>query len=445
MGTGVSLSLSLRYGAGYAGIAIVTQTVLVWLAYFYAPPSETGLPALVPIGWVGTAMLLGRIVDAAADPLVGAWSDAARTRWGRRRPFLVFGSLPLALSFLFLWWPPAFLTTLGLAVYLGIMVSLFLFCFTVYTAPYLALLPELARTQADRVRLATWQAVFQIAGLAVAMIGSGLLIDRFGFGGMGLVLAALALVAFLVPAASVREEPAAGPRSPGLIPSLVLCLRNRPFLYYAASQMLFWIGLNAVVVAAPYFVTVLMGGTEADASVALGLSFAVAVASFPLLGKLSAARGLKGALQRSMAALVAALLGWGLVGRLPLPVPPFGQGLAVFAVAGLSVAGLFVLPNAMMAEIADYDYRLNGLRREAMFFGVQGLLVKAAMGLSSFLVGWLMETLGFTADRPAGLVAVGPLAAAFVAVGMLVLSRYPEQAVRSGTRVQTVPPASSSI
>ncbi|MFS8543886.1 MAG: hypothetical protein LOD91_08615, partial [Limnochordales bacterium] len=55
----VSLGLSLRYGAGYAGIAIVTQTVLVWLAYFYAPPEEAGLPALLPIAWVGAALLAG--------------------------------------------------------------------------------------------------------------------------------------------------------------------------------------------------------------------------------------------------------------------------------------------------------------------------------------------------------------------------------------------------
>src|SRR5690606_11674065 len=62
MGRSVSLGLALRYGTGYIGIAMVTQTMLLWLAYFYAPPPESGLPTLLPVAWVGWAILLGRIV-----------------------------------------------------------------------------------------------------------------------------------------------------------------------------------------------------------------------------------------------------------------------------------------------------------------------------------------------------------------------------------------------
>ncbi|MFS8665348.1 MAG: MFS transporter [Limnochordales bacterium] len=441
----VSLGLSLRYGAGYAGIAIVTQTVLVWLAYFYAPPEEAGLPALLPIAWVGAALLAGRVVDALADPLVGAWSDATRTRLGRRRPFLLLGAWPLAVTFVALWFPPTGWAPLGRAVYLGVMVSLFLFFFTVYTAPYLALLPELARTRTARVALATWQAVFQIAGLAVAMVGSGFVIERLDFGGMGLVLGALALATFLITALGVPEPPGQHAPTPGAIQSALLTLRNRAFVYYVVSHVLFWFGFNAVVVAAPYLVTVLMGGSEADASIALAVAFGVAVMGFPFIGRLSRRRGLKVTMQLSMLALAAALLLWGTVGRWPVPVDPYWQGLAVFAVAGLSVAGLFVLPNAMVAEIADYDQRLHGMRREAMFFGVQGLLVKAAMGLSSFAVTGLLETWGFTGDAPWGLVALGPLAALFVLAGAWVLGGYPEDVVRAAEAPQTTPPASSRM
>ncbi|OUM97720.1 MAG: hypothetical protein BAA04_08375 [Firmicutes bacterium ZCTH02-B6] len=444
----LSLGLSLRYGAGYAGIAIVTQTVLVWLAYFYAPPAEAGLPALLPIAWVGTAMLVGRVVDAVSDPLVAAWSDATRSRLGRRRPFMLLGALPLAVSFMLLWWPPAGWEAGTLAAYLGIMVSLFLLFFTVYTAPYLALLPELGRTRPERVALATWQAVFQIFGLAIAMVGSGFIVEQFGFGGMGVALGALALLTFLITALGVRETPGdIHTPAPGVSESVVLTLRNRPYLHYVFSHVLFWIGFNAVVVAAPYFVTVMMGGAEADASVALALTFAVAVACFPFIGRVSSRWGLKWTMNVCMLALAIALLLWGLVGRWPVPLGTFAQGLVVFAVAGLGVAGLFVLPNAMVAEVADYDERLHGMRREAMFFGVQGFLVKTAMGLSSFGTTWLLETCGYTGERAEGLVLIGPLAAAFVLAGMAVLAGYREDVVRGDTRgaSQTRPPASSRI
>ena len=444
MGRSVSLGLALRYGTGYIGIAIVTQTMVLWLTYFYAPPPESGLPQLLPVAWVGWAILLGRIVDGIADPVVGAWSDATRTPMGRRRPFLLYGAVPLAISFALLWWAPTAFSEVGRMIYLIFMTSAFLFLFTVYTAPYLALLPELAVTLEGRVRLATWQGVAQIVGLGIAMIGSGLLVDRFGFGTMGLVLAGIALVTYLIPALTVKEEVREHVPTPGMFESIKLTLQNRPFLYYVGSHVLFWFGFNAVVVAAPYLVTVAMGGTELDTSLALAAAFVVAIVSFPLVGRISTARGLKFTMMASMAALVAALLLWGLVGRWPGGISPYVQGMLVFVVAGFSIGGLFVVPNALIAEIVDYDEHLTGMRREAMFFGVQGLLVKIAMGLSTFAATQLLEIGGFSAERSAGVSWVGPLGALFVALGMLVFAGYPESTVRAVRRTAAGPKGSRS-
>lgn len=427
----VSLGLALRYGTAYVGIAMLTQTMLLWLAYFYAPPPESGLPSLLPAAWVGWAVLLGRIVDGVADPIVGAWSDATRTPLGRRRPFLIYGAVPLALSFAALWWAPTPLSDAGRMVYLTLMTSAFLFLFTVFTAPYLAMLPELATTLAGRVRLATWQGVAQIVGLGIAMIGSGLLIDRFGFGGMGLSLAAVALVTFLVTALTVKEEPRDHEPTPGMYESIALTLRNRPFLYYVGSHVLFWFGFNAVVTGAPYLVRVLMGGTELDVSIGLAAAFGVAMIAFPLVSRVATARGLKFTMLASMGALVAALALWGLVGRWPVDVPVYWQGMLVFVVAGFSIGGLFVVPNALVAEIVDYDEHVTGMRREAMFFGVQGLLVKIAMGLSTFTAMQLLEIGGFSAERSAGVTWLGPVAALFVLLGMILFAGYPEAEVRA--------------
>lgn len=419
--------------------------MLLWLAYFYAPPAEAGLPTMLPIAWVGYALLFGRIIDGLADPLVGAWSDATRSPLGRRRPFMLYGAVPLALTFAALWWQPLVLSQVGRMVYLTAMVSLFLFFFTVYTAPYLSLLPELADGRAARVRLATWQGFAQIVGLGIAMIGSGLLIDRFGFTAMGVGLAAVALLTYLIPALTIREEPREHAPTPSVMESVRLTFRNGPFVYYVISHLLFWIGFNAVVVAAPYLVTVLMGGSEGDTAIALAIAFVVAVLTFPLIGRFSAARGLKFTMLLSMGALIAALVLWGFVGRFDIAVPVFWQGVTVFLVAGFSVGGLFVVPNALMAEIVDYDEKLTGMRREAIFFGVQGLLVKVAMGLSTFGATQLLESGGFTGDRAAGVSWIGPLAALFVLAGAFVFNGYPEGTIGQTSADQTVPPVSSKI
>lgn len=405
---------------------MVTQVVLLWVAYFYAPPPEAGLPTLIPVAWVGYALLVGRIVDAVVDPLVGAWSDATRSRWGRRRPFLVLGAVPLALTFALLWFPPVGWSSAALLAYLVVVSSLFFIMFTIYVAPYLALLPEIATETAARVGLATWQAVFNIVGLGIGMVGSGFLIAAYGFRGMGAGLALIALVSFLIPAFTVPERVEADHKPlPSLWQSIRLTLQEPAFVYYVGGQVLFWFGFNAVVIAAPYLVTVVLGGTEADASLLLAATMGVAVLCFPAVTRLTAAQGPKAALQWTMAGLALALLIWGGVGRLPLPGGPMVQGLAVFGVAGFGVAGLFVLPNALVAEITDRDFTRTGMRREAIFFGVQGLLTKTAMGLSSFAVTQFMMAFGFTTESPWGVIWLGPAAAVFVLAGIAVFARYP--------------------
>src|SRR5690606_8695796 len=167
----------MLYGSGYLGIALTTYIVSTWVTYAYAPPAGRGLEPLLPVGLVGIAVAIGRVVDAVADPLVGLWSDGARTRWGRRRPFIVAGAPLLALSFWLLWTaPPAWSDAVTFA-YLAIVLSLFFFFFTVVVAPYLALLPEISRDRRQRLQLAGWQAAFNVIGVVIAGLAAGPLIE----------------------------------------------------------------------------------------------------------------------------------------------------------------------------------------------------------------------------------------------------------------------------
>ncbi|MCK4926780.1 MFS transporter, partial [Candidatus Aerophobetes bacterium] len=100
----LTLAQKLMYASGYMGIILI-NTTLMWAMYFYAPPGGS-LTSLLPIKLFGLVMLGGRIFDALTDSLVGHWSDRARTRWGRRTPFIVFASLPLFISFVLIWAPP---------------------------------------------------------------------------------------------------------------------------------------------------------------------------------------------------------------------------------------------------------------------------------------------------------------------------------------------------
>ena len=164
------------YALGYFGISIFTQTTVKWYQYFYTPPdaSVSGLKVLIPLSLIGITMVIARIFDGIADPVVAYLSDNCRSSMGRRIPFILYGSVPLTLSFLAIWFPPVDGESVWNFVYLTIVLILFFIFFTVVVAPYLALIGEVSRDKEERIKLTTMQGVTQVLGVMVAEAGSGL-------------------------------------------------------------------------------------------------------------------------------------------------------------------------------------------------------------------------------------------------------------------------------
>lgn len=428
--------LGVRYGIAYIGVALLTQVVVQWTTYFYAPPLERGLPALLPISLVGLAMVLGRIVDAIADPLVGVWSDNSRYKGGRRLPFIKYGMIPLVLSFMLVWIPFGSSDVFRF-MYLAFILSAFFFFYTVVVAPYLALLPELAGDHEERTKLSAWQAGFNIVGLAIAMVGSSWLIEAFDFKIMGLVLGLVALASFAITSFTVKERRVQEVGEPeSLKVSMALTFQNKPFLFYLGAQLLLWFGFNMTMMAVPYVVTVLMVLDEGAVGLVLGVALLISVLCFPLIVSLSNKHGYKRTLILTMTMQGLVLAALGFVGKWPGNVPVLWQGLITVALAGFPLAGFFVIPNAMLAELTDYDYALTGKRREAIYFGVQGLILKSAIGLSSLILTYVLERYGFSVAKPLGVRISGPLAGFFVLVGVVVLLFYPQDRVTE--KIKTV-------
>ena len=115
-------------------------------------------------------MFLGRTFDYINDPIIGYLSDRTRSRWGRRRPFILFGMLPFALAYMLLWWIPPFTTQVGLAIYYGVAFVLYDTFATVLYMPYFALTPELTSDYDERTSLTTYRMVFSTLGAMVAFI-----------------------------------------------------------------------------------------------------------------------------------------------------------------------------------------------------------------------------------------------------------------------------------
>ena len=148
----------LMYSIGYIGISILVQTTVKWYQYFYAPPeaNQGGLKVLIPLGFIGFTMIIARIFDGVADPVVAYYSDNARSKLGRRIPFILYGSLPL--SFLRAYMVPTRTRRIYLEFYIPYSnVKFILYIFTIVVGPYLALIGEVTSNNKERMNLTMMQ------------------------------------------------------------------------------------------------------------------------------------------------------------------------------------------------------------------------------------------------------------------------------------------------
>lgn len=422
------LSGKILYSASSAGWAMLDRIVVTWLLFYYTG----GETPLLPPAVFGAILVFGRIVDAVADPLVALWSDNHRGRLGRRTPFMLFGAILYAAVFVALFHPPAATHGTANMAYLTVMAGAYFLFFTVYVCPYLALMPELVRTPDDRVDMATLRAVFSLSGVTAALVGSGVLIKNLGFRGMAWSLAAVGMLLMFLPAlVREREYAAAQPATLGLIEAVTTTMKNRAFRVYLAANAAFWFGFNIITLGLPFYVTVLLGRPEEETSALFAAAFGTAFLMFPLINILAKKIGQKAVVVGSMALFALILPQFYFLGQPVLGLTPMLYAYLIIGLAGIPLATLFVLPDAVVSSITDLEKNLSGQHREAMYFGTQGLILKIAMGLSTFVTGLMLQFFGNSAANQLGVRLTGPVAGLFVLIGGIIFLYYPENEVRT--------------
>ncbi len=438
----------LTYGSPTFSLAAAGMVFNTWLTYFYLPPGEEA-QALVAAPIFAAALLISRLVDAIAEPLIGTWSDRTRTRFGRRRPFLLAGTPVLAASFIALWLPPFPPGSLANGLWLAGVLGVYWFAVTTVLTPWFALLPEISSSPRGRVALSTVVAGFSVLGLTAGGLVPGLAADRLGdaprvcgvefisgIQPVALVAGALLLL-YLIPGVFLRERPPTRPpqQRGGMYRALLSTRRNRAFRTYLGAVAMVELGLNVLVVMVPYLATQLLeaGPGEAGiishghgrtwAGVIIAMVVLGAAATFPLVTHLSVRWGKRRLYLRAGALLVACLA---LLPLARLAPDPALVVLPLFAVMALPLAAHLVLPNAMYGDVVDRDAAHTGDRREGTYAAARNLVVKTAYGLSQALAVGLIA-LGATQAEPTGILAAGPVAAGCVVIGLLAFRRHPIQ------------------
>jgi glycoside/pentoside/hexuronide:cation symporter, GPH family len=429
------LQAKILYGFSSTGFYLINSIITAWLFYYYTTPQGPGARPMLAPALLGVIVFSGRVVDAVADPIVARFSDNFDSRYGRRIPFMAGSGIFLVAVFIALFYPPVFgEQSIWNGIYLAVLLALYFALFTAYVCPYLALLPELARTTRDRVDLATIKAVFSALGTGGALILGGVLINRLGYHGMVWVVGLLALFFLYLPVTLREKDYVEGtPADLGLFEAIKTTLKNRPFVLYMAGFFSFWFGGSIVMESAPFYITVLLGRDEATTALFFGVAFASAALSFPVVNLLAKKIGLKKMMMLSMLVLTLTLPMLYFIGRPVLGLEPLVFALICIAVAGFPIASLFIIPDAIVASVTDLEKKLSGQCRQAMYYGTQGLIMKFALGTSTVIMGFLFQVFGQTAEQSLGVQLTGPSAAVFTLIGLLIFSRFPEKEVLAAT------------
>jgi glycoside/pentoside/hexuronide:cation symporter, GPH family len=416
----------LAYASASLGAEALAQSRNLWLLYYYAPPEDADLEALLPLGVVGALLTAAAVVEAVYDPLVGWWSDRARSRLGRRLPFVLAATPLWALFAFLLFTPPQDASAAATGAYLFLVFQLFHAFGTLSGLPYEALFPEIARTSDERIRVVTARVYFGAAGGAVGLSGSGLIVDGAGFREMALAMALVALAFRYLGMVGVWGR-ASRTEQPVLIPlrkALGITFSNVYFLLFLPTFVLFQISLQMLLGSLPFLVNAIVGPEDEGTWVAIitGVALGTTIAVVPLFGRLARRTSKR---QAYRAAMLWAGLSFPLVslaGLIP-EIPDEAQVVAVMAAAGAPLAGVFLFPAALTADIVDYDSLKTGFRREGAYFGAQNFVEKMATSLAPLTLASLL-VLGNTAEDPLGIRLVGPAAGLIVLVGWFVFRRY---------------------
>lgn len=419
----------ILFAIGGLGENVTFQALTAWLIFFWSGRGDSN-NALIPIGLLGILVGVGRFIEAFDDPLIGYLSDRTKSPWGRRFPYIFLGAPLVALSFFLLWVSPDANATILNAIYFFIILQFFFLTYTVVSAPYEGILPEIAKTSKDRVSTSAWRVLFGVIGAAIGLVGSALIIQNFGFPAMGAILGIIGLIAFWVAIFGIKDRLSTSGVETRLhigsveleltLPQALLAtLRNKQFLIFSLAFILFSLGLNLLTVLLPFYTKVILGLQEGWVAFFTGLVLVSMLASLPFHQMLAKLHTKKWAYSRSMFALALLFPFLAIAGFVPLG-NTFAQLTVLVILIGIALAGQFVFPNAILADVIDYDETKTGLRREAIYYGMQNTLQKFSFALSSLIFGMTLSIFGATVDNSLGIRLIGPIAGITTLIGFLI-------------------------
>jgi len=413
-----------------AGFSLnIYDTILAaWIMFFYMPPEGSGHVRYMPMAILGIILAGGRILDALTDPLVGYLSDHTVSRWGRRKPFIFVASPLLFISFALIWLPPHDNTSYLNAVYLAVVLFIYYWAYTGVLIPWFAVLPEMRRENKKRVKIATVGVAIGVVGALVGGGLSGPLLEKLGAFKMSLILGTVAFIGCELTLLGIQErhtkkhlERTQGVR--GFLEVVKQVFMDRQVLSFAATIMLVQLTYQLMLMNVPYFTTLILSQDEAAASMLMGKIIIIIALSTPLWYFLLSKFPKRHVFRVIILAMTAGFILSFFIGKLPL-LPLGVQAIVVLAIVSIPVGGMFAVALGLIADLTDYDELKSGQRREAVYYGIYGIVRKTGWAFCSLIMMAVFHLFGFSVENPTGVRIIWLVCALACLLGFITFIPY---------------------
>ncbi|MBP1536273.1 MAG: MFS transporter [Ruminococcus sp.] len=419
------------FAVGQFGWSLLAGLISNWLVFYYTGEGIlsghiTQGKVFLGLTIIGLITAFGRVFDAVTDPLIAGMSDRSKNPKGRRIPFMRIAAIPFALITALIFILPSFSSVVVNDIILFVALVLFYLFMTTYCTPYNALLPELGNTQKNRVNVSTFISLTYIVGLSVSYLVPNVA-GLFSFAGeAGSIRAAIgvmslvAAVCMLIPSLLIKESDYIDvkPSETDSLQSLFKTFKNGQFRRFVYSDVIYFFAVTLFQTGLAFYVTKLM---KVDDKNTFMLSVIMTVSSLILylpVNKLAQRMGKKalvifGFFFYTGVFVLTAMCGEGII-----------WGYIIAALAGIPMAILGILPQAIVADISEADAIQTGEKREGMFFAARTFAFK--MGQAISLLVFTSVTTSAT-ESSYRLTAV--IAAVCCAIGAVLLTLYKEKDV----------------
>ena len=417
------------YGVGDIGFSLTSTILGAYFAIFMVD-----VVGIRP-GVAAIAVFIGRSWDYINDPIFGYLSDRTRTRWGRRRPFLLFGAVPYGLAFIMLWYKPGFDGELALAAYYSVAYILYEAAATLVYMPYFALTPELTSDYDERTSLTTYRMFFSILGSLLAFTVPLMIVGSFNpenaakVFNMGVIFSVVAAAPLLLVFFNTRErEEYMEQNQPSIRQSIKITRHNRPFFYGLVIFLVTWVGVEIVQAMLLFYVKYVAVREESN-DLIMATIFITAILALPIWDLVARKFDKRWAYIGGIGFwAVVQLVLITVTGTTSLPLI-----LVLCFMAGIGVASAHVLTWAIIPDAIEWGELQTGERHEGMYYSLVTLTRKITTSLAVPLVLLLLEWTGYvqnSAQQPESAlwgirIAVGPVPAVLLLIGIWFAYKYP--------------------